>query len=388
MNRFLFLPLLLVLPAWLHGQATSSQNGDFTCYYFGYNRAAKHPCDIRTHAFSSNQQAATVIDNILKYAGMGYGRRNVHAVECQNVDNCYATRINGVQFIVYDPRFLKQVTDWTHTDWAAISIMAHELAHHLHNHTGDRLGSRPDNEKQADYFSGFALHNLGASLAEAQMAIRTLTNDQPSATHPPRRERLRAIEDGWRAAEALYPRATFRHQPPVLAERVDKSENPVDNVDKSGELSTKVPSEVASERGNMMKEIGCVSGDCGDGEGVFVHVSGEKYAGDWAAGKREGWGVHFYASGKKRYEGQFVSGKRHGKGIYYFPNGDRYVGDFRDDHLNGKGTYFYANGDRYYGEFQNDKKSGRGTYVYANGRQEVNYYRDDAKIRPAGVTEE
>lgn len=360
----------------------------FSCSYFGAARYDRGPCEV--HTFRSNAHAEQVIDNILKHAGMGYGPRKFLAVECPNVDNCYATRIKGVQYIVYDNRFLKQVEGWTGTDWAAISIIAHEIAHHLYGHTADRMGSRPDNEKQADYFSGFVLHNLGASLAEAQTAIRTLTNDQPSATHPPRTIRLNVIENGWRDAEAMYP----RNGRPATSElsNVDKRGNSVDNVDKSERLSTNYPQRrippAPTPAVEPMKKIGCLSGDCTDGEGVFVHVSGEKYEGGWSEGRREGWGIHYYANGKKRYEGQFLAGKRHGKGIYFLQNGDRYVGDFRDDHFNGKGTYYYANGDRYFGEFKNDKRNGRGTYVYASGQHEVSYYRADAKIQSGEEEEE
>ncbi len=379
-----YLLLLLAWPVALRAQAPeSSSDGDFECNYFGTRTASVYgPCDI--HTFRSNGHAEEVIDNILKHAGMGYGPRKFMAVECPNVDNCYAARIKGVQYIVYDNKFLKQVEDWTRTDWAAISIMAHEIAHHLYGHTADRRGPRPENEKQADYFSGFVLHNLGASLLESQTAIRMLTTDQPSATHPPRSERLRVIENGWRDAESLYPRSS-RSQPPIVASSVDNHPDFGGNVDKSRELSTKSSSN-APARNGPLKEIGCLSGDCTDGEGVFVHVSGERYEGGWSEGKRDGWGVHFYGNGKKRYEGQYVSGKRQGKGIYHFQNGDRYVGSFFNDHLNGKGTYYYANGDRYVGLFRNDKRDGRGTYVYANGRQEVSYYHDDSQLNLAAET--
>jgi hypothetical protein len=380
---------LLAWPVLLRAQAPeTASSDDFACSYFGTRTSAYGPCDI--HTFRSNSHAEQVIDNILRHAGMGYGPRKFMAVECPNVDNCYAARIKGVQYIVYDNKFLKQVEDWTHTDWAAISIMAHEVAHHLYGHTADHRGPRPENEKQADYFSGFVLHNLGASLPEAQSAIRMLTTDQPSATHPPRNERLRVIENGWRDAEALYPRSGRFMTPPV-ASNVDKRPNLGDDVDNSEDLSTNSTMNRQSDsnsRGAGMKEIGCISGDCTSGEGVFVHVSGERYEGDWSGGKRDGWGVHFYGNGKKRYEGQYVAGKRQGKGIYYFPNGDRYVGEFQNDHLNGKGTYYYANGDRYNGMFRNDRRNGRGTYVYANGRQEVSYYRDDAKTKEAQETDE
>ncbi|HSX62860.1 MAG TPA: TPM domain-containing protein [Tahibacter sp.] len=85
--------------------------------------------------------------------------------------------------------------------WAPVSIMAHEIGHHLSGHTITPGGSQPPTELEADKFSGFVLYKMGASLDDAQTAMSTLVADGPDgATHPGRGKRLAAIKEGWTQA--------------------------------------------------------------------------------------------------------------------------------------------------------------------------------------------
>jgi hypothetical protein len=85
--------------------------------------------------------------------------------------------------------------------WAPVSIMAHEIGHHLSGHTITPGGSQPPTELEADKFSGFVLYKMGASLPDAQKAMATLVADGPDgSTHPGRGKRLAAIEEGWQQA--------------------------------------------------------------------------------------------------------------------------------------------------------------------------------------------
>lgn len=85
--------------------------------------------------------------------------------------------------------------------WAPISVMAHEIGHHLSGHTIVPGGSQPPIELEADKFSGFVLFKMGASLGDAQAAMAELVPDGPDGnTHPGRRKRLAAIRDGWQQA--------------------------------------------------------------------------------------------------------------------------------------------------------------------------------------------
>ena len=109
--------------------------------------------------------------------------------------------LRGCRVIVYDPEFLRNIERRTDR-WGPISVMAHEVAHHLQGHTVFGEGSNPPNELDADFYSGFVLQQLGASLESAQAAMRLIADPSGSSSHPPRRERLQAIAMGWRKAAA------------------------------------------------------------------------------------------------------------------------------------------------------------------------------------------
>jgi hypothetical protein len=117
-----------------------------------------------------------------------------------DVDNAAAVVYDGKRFLLYNPDFLNAVNRAGHTDWAGISILAHEMGHHLNGHTLRGGGSQPADELEADEFSGFVLRKLGASLAQAQAAMATVSDDQGSSTHPGRAPRLTAISEGWQRA--------------------------------------------------------------------------------------------------------------------------------------------------------------------------------------------
>ena len=118
----------------------------------------------------------------------------------REVDNAAAVVYDGQRYLLYNPDFLNAVNRTGHTDWAGISILAHEMGHHLNGHTLRAGGSQPADELEADEFSGFVLRKLGASLAQAQAAMASVADNEGSATHPGRTPRLAAIGQGWQRA--------------------------------------------------------------------------------------------------------------------------------------------------------------------------------------------
>ena len=118
----------------------------------------------------------------------------------RDIDNAAAVVYDGQRYLLYNPDFLNSVNRAGHTDWAGISILAHEMGHHLNGHTLRTGGSQPADELEADEFSGFVLRKLGASLAQAQAAMATVADDGGSASHPGRAPRLVAIGQGWQRA--------------------------------------------------------------------------------------------------------------------------------------------------------------------------------------------
>lgn len=163
--------------------------------------------------FESEAEARAVMNDIVQVIGLVPN----FIVEAGTVPNAAAWINNSQRYILYNPTFIKKVINSTRTDWSAISILAHEIGHHLNGHTLKRGGSRPKTELEADEFSGFVLRKMGATLDEAQVAMRLLASPQGSATHPPRNKRLAAIEDGWFRAEDLI--ASTQPEVPSVQEK-------------------------------------------------------------------------------------------------------------------------------------------------------------------------
>jgi hypothetical protein len=142
-------------------------------------------------------QAAGIIREITDAVGL-QPRFELRATTM--VPNAAAVAYNGKRYLLYNPKFLAAVNRAGHTDWGGISILAHEMGHHLNGHTLRGGGSQPQDELEADEFSGFVLRRLGASLAQAQAALAAVSDEEGSATHPGRTPRLAAISQGWNRA--------------------------------------------------------------------------------------------------------------------------------------------------------------------------------------------
>ncbi len=100
--------------------------------------------------------------------------------------------------IAFNPEFMKSAEAQVGGSiWGPISIMAHEIAHHLSGHTIVPGGSRPEIELEADKFSGYVLQKMGAPLADAQQMILTVGSNHGSPTHPAKDQRADAIRQGW-----------------------------------------------------------------------------------------------------------------------------------------------------------------------------------------------
>jgi hypothetical protein len=118
------------------------------------------------------------------------------------VDSARAVIIDGREAILYNPVFLEEVTERAGTEWAAASVIAHELGHHYYGHAHDAAHGLPpgvvrERELEADYFSGYVLARMGAAARDAEAAQEILFDEAPSETHPGSQDRMRAILAGW-----------------------------------------------------------------------------------------------------------------------------------------------------------------------------------------------
>lgn len=101
------------------------------------------------------------------------------------------------RYIIYDREYMSSVGRAPYNTWPAFAVIAHEIGHHLCGHTLKTDGSRPPLELEADHFAGFSLARMGAPLPDALQFWSSIIPDVSSATHPPRQERVDAVNSGW-----------------------------------------------------------------------------------------------------------------------------------------------------------------------------------------------
>lgn len=146
--------------------------------------------------FASPSEASQYVQQIVAAVGL---KQNFKLMPAR-VDNAAAVTYGGKRYVLYNPNFINGLVQKTGNKWAAVSVLAHEIGHHLNGHTVTRDGSHPGTELEADEFSGFVLRKMGASLADAQAAMKLLASATASRTHPAQYDRLTSIEKGWQQA--------------------------------------------------------------------------------------------------------------------------------------------------------------------------------------------
>ena len=174
-----------------------------SCNY-GSSSDASDLCDwVRGNNFASDRNADIALDRILDVTGMS---KRFVLKECSNISNCIATTYDGIRYILYDREFMDAIAENT-SSWSSLSILAHEIGHHVNGHTLGEASSLSESrqmELEADEYSGFVMQKLGATLTQAQEAIRTLVPSNridTYSTHPSRDKRLSVIEKGYNRAK-------------------------------------------------------------------------------------------------------------------------------------------------------------------------------------------
>jgi len=216
MSKIISSVTIICLIAAFTAFAQTSKKLRFFCGY-GEGNHGEELCEhIQRHSFTSNELAEKAVDRILRPLGL---KPNFVLVSCPNIDNASAVTFDadGVRYIFYDNAFMEGINRGANTDWASMSILAHEVGHHLSGHTTlklhipptrDDLRQRREQELEADEFSGHALFQMGASLAQAQAAMRVL-DDVPDPeedyNHPKQWRRLEAIKTGYNNAKSQRP---------------------------------------------------------------------------------------------------------------------------------------------------------------------------------------
>jgi len=106
---------------------------------------------------------------------------------------------------------------------------------------------------------------------------------------------------------------------------------------------------------DTVKMAGCISGDCWNGEGVYVFKSGATYS------------------------GTFINGEVNGVGICDYPDGSRYFGAWKDRFPHGNGTMAYADGSIRNGRWE------RGIEVMESGAIDIAYLNKESALGTSSV---
>lgn len=194
------LPLLFLIACNGSDNNTTSASSDNTqkinleegnsCTYSG-------ALDIKTvYSFKSDREAENALKSIMKHTGLPTNFLLVAA----DVDNAAAAIHDKKRYILYNQRFMEEVMKKTKSKFGSLSILSHEIGHHLSGHTLLEADARPNLELEADRFSGFILAKMGANIDDACKAMEIYGSDKESSTHPSKRTRIAAIVNGWKEA--------------------------------------------------------------------------------------------------------------------------------------------------------------------------------------------
>ncbi|MFM9938272.1 MAG: NADase-type glycan-binding domain-containing protein [Hyphomicrobiaceae bacterium] len=148
-------------------------------------------------SFQSDAEAKGELDKILSAVGLNWISDRIQLRASADTANAEAgITPNGQRFIFYNATFMQKLKQKTTDQWTQVSILAHEVGHHLAFHT-EIAGNDHKFELEADYFSGFVMRRLGATLDQAHAAIRAISPQVATASHPGLDQRLQIITIGW-----------------------------------------------------------------------------------------------------------------------------------------------------------------------------------------------
>jgi len=167
--------------------------------------------------FGDNNEAIEAIEKILNTMSLPM---NFEVRECQDIKNARAmTTKEYVRYIFYNNNFMNDV-NFNSSYMTCLSILSHEIGHHFSNHTNKASTTKSEQrnkELEADIFSGSVMYNLGASLDQAKVAVKMISNEEDDSkkTHPKLSKRLNAIEKGYNNAKSLHDKInnTYSQKP-------------------------------------------------------------------------------------------------------------------------------------------------------------------------------
>ena len=185
-----------------YGFLFSQEDDSYKLDYNNTRNAAELCTRYKSNGFISNAEADNALGKILSVVGAS---KRFIVAPCENINNALAMVDDGMRYILYDPEFINSISE-TSNYWANMSILAHEVGHHINGHTLGASMSAYENriqELEADEFSGFVMQKIGATLEQAIDAIASLASsgDDSYSSHPNKERRTKAITKGFNNAK-------------------------------------------------------------------------------------------------------------------------------------------------------------------------------------------
>ncbi|MDR0477382.1 MAG: hypothetical protein LBH14_05530, partial [Desulfobulbaceae bacterium] len=195
MRILLRLTLVVIAVTWLVETAAADNFRVLTGHAFD-----GQPANVNSSALNEVAPGleTEVVGAIMRHTGLP---RNFALYASSAVANAAAVILvdkdgHGKRALVCNEQFMKTAQQASADgNWAPISIIAHEIGHHIAGQPLVEGDWQPHGELTADAFSGFILYKLGAKLGEASRAVNTLAMKKDNG--PSHDERLQAVRQGW-----------------------------------------------------------------------------------------------------------------------------------------------------------------------------------------------
>ncbi|NDC77320.1 MAG: hypothetical protein EBZ67_05555 [Chitinophagia bacterium] len=209
MSLRLALILCLVITGYVPILAQAPGNTGF----YGNSRTNGEVC-AQNGSFMSETEVNNLVTEMLDRIG---AKNRYVIVACPQLENCQATLFQGRPYILYNPDFLgrdkrlsfsnSDLPKVSGQDWETLTVLAHELDHHINNHILNPLpgATQHERELEADESAGFIIYLMGGSLDQATQVFATVP-EQGTYTHPGRAARVTSVRKGWENAWKKYPR--------------------------------------------------------------------------------------------------------------------------------------------------------------------------------------
>ncbi|HMK05487.1 MAG TPA: M48 family metalloprotease, partial [Ferruginibacter sp.] len=86
------------------------------------------PASSYTHTSSAADDAKEIIADIIAVVGL---KANFEVMASAAVPNAAAVTYKGKRYIAYNPAFISKLNVAAGNKWASVSVLAHEIGHHL-----------------------------------------------------------------------------------------------------------------------------------------------------------------------------------------------------------------------------------------------------------------